>query len=292
MYKIVIVILHYMQEEYTKKCVKSIFDTIGYENFHIVIVDNNSSNQSGISLEQYYREEKKVKVLLIKENLGFAKGNNKGYKYAKDVFDADFIYVINNDTYIEQKFWGKMVLDEFEKEKFHVLGPDIITIDGVHQNPLRKEIFSEKELVRTLLKWNLMLFYYKIKEKSPLFSHIQILENYQKKKKDKQVEIRRCQEKQNAVVLHGAALMFSPLYIEKFQDAFNPITFMYMEEHFLALRCRKNDMKMCYFPDLKIIHLEKGSTSTVFNSEPKKKIFYLKESISSGKKFLRLIKKG
>ena len=41
-------------------------------------------------------------LVLLTENVGFAKGNNAGCEYAIKKYQPDFLCVINSDTVIEQ----------------------------------------------------------------------------------------------------------------------------------------------------------------------------------------------
>ena len=78
------VILHYQTVSETTQCVSSIINNIEYDNKHIIIVDNSSPNKSGTYLKEYYKYDKNIEVIINKENLGFAKGNNIGYAYARN----------------------------------------------------------------------------------------------------------------------------------------------------------------------------------------------------------------
>lgn len=76
------VILHYKNIDDTIKCVKSLKNTTDYSSRYI-IVDNGSGDGSGEKLRQLYSNDAQCDVLLLPENLGFSKGNNEGYQYAK-----------------------------------------------------------------------------------------------------------------------------------------------------------------------------------------------------------------
>ena len=64
------IILHYMVEKETEKCVDSILKLDGSKK--IVIVDNCSPNDSFNKLNEYYINNKDVILLQTSENLGFA----------------------------------------------------------------------------------------------------------------------------------------------------------------------------------------------------------------------------
>ena len=60
-----------------------------------IIVVSNSKDYDNLK-----KIEKRVdKVIINEENIGFAKANNIGCKYAIEKFKPDFLCVINNDMY-------------------------------------------------------------------------------------------------------------------------------------------------------------------------------------------------
>ena len=85
MYTFSFVILHYISITDTIECIESILKNINYLKYYIIVVDNGSKNNSGNILKEKYKNNSNVKVILNENNLGFARGNNVGYKLAKYV---------------------------------------------------------------------------------------------------------------------------------------------------------------------------------------------------------------
>ncbi|MFE5324757.1 glycosyltransferase family 2 protein, partial [Paenibacillus sp. NPDC056579] len=137
MYRFCFVILHYNAVKDTVECIESIINNIQYNNTYILVVDNNSPDGSGKYLMEKYKNIKNVLILLNDKNSGFARGNNIGYKYASGELKADFVAVINNDTVIRDKYFIEKIIGLYDQENFQVMGPDIITKDGYHQNPFK-----------------------------------------------------------------------------------------------------------------------------------------------------------
>lgn len=69
------VVLHYCTLDMTKKCIAAIQEKMAQADYEIVVVDNASGNGTGKDLAECYKDTEHVSVLLSKENLGFAKGN-------------------------------------------------------------------------------------------------------------------------------------------------------------------------------------------------------------------------
>jgi GT2 family glycosyltransferase len=283
MYKITFVILHYLTYEDTKECINSILDNIDYENYSIIVVDNASPNDSIKLIKSEYCNNFKIHVIENKKNLGFAKGNNIGYKYAKDKLKSDFIILINNDMILNQKDFVDKIIEEYKTDKFHVLGPDIISIkDKQHQNPHKIKGITKKELKSLMFKFRIKLiinyigiedFIYYIKRKVSKGYQLQKV-NFDKKLDD--------------IQLQGSCLVFSPLYVQKLDGLYDK-TFMYMEEDILYYLCKKNNMKMVYRPEIIIYHKEDSSTDATFNKSKQKKRFYYKNSLNSAVELSKLL---
>ena len=74
-------------------------------------------------------------------------------------------------------------------------------------------------------------------------------------------------------VLHGACYIFSRDFTAARSVAFNPATFLYMEEDILQLECVRGGLKMRYSPALQVIHLEDASTRAAYGSVYKRTKF-------------------
>jgi len=109
MNKIYILILNYNGYDDTEKCLKTLYklEDNSYE-IEKVVVDNGSSHDQLKSLKNFLSEFKLIKLIENKKNLGFAKGNNVGIKYALDN-GADYILLLNNDTKIEMNFLENLI---------------------------------------------------------------------------------------------------------------------------------------------------------------------------------------
>lgn len=85
----------------TIDAVNSLLLAQGTFELEVLIVDNASTDNSLIRFEDEFKTNKKISILKNKENLGFTGGNNLGIKEAIKN-KADFLLIINNDTYIDK----------------------------------------------------------------------------------------------------------------------------------------------------------------------------------------------
>ncbi len=135
-YLFAFVILHYCAIEETVKCVDSIKNMAQKANYMIIIVDNASPNNTGLVLKEKYAHDKYCTVILNQENLGFARGNNVGFQYAKK-HGADFICMMNSDTYLLDEEFVQQSISDYLETKYYVLGPNIYNPDCHQSNPIR-----------------------------------------------------------------------------------------------------------------------------------------------------------
>jgi GT2 family glycosyltransferase len=85
----------------------------------IIAIDNGSTDNS---IEFIQRNYPQVTLIIQKENLGFAKANNIGFKYALEN-GANYIFLLNQDAWVE-KDTIKILLNTFEKgEKIGIVSP-------------------------------------------------------------------------------------------------------------------------------------------------------------------------
>lgn len=91
---------------------------------------------------------RKLTMIKANKNRGFSSGNNVGIKYVQANGDADFIYILNNDTIVEKDFITLLV-DKFNKSKnvgmisskiLHYEHPENIFCNGGKFNPWTSHI--------------------------------------------------------------------------------------------------------------------------------------------------------
>lgn len=266
--KVAFVILHYLAVEDTIECVESITNNVksSAHEIDVVIVDNGSPDQSYETLNNRFSHIRNIYLLHNQENIGFAKGNNVGYKYAKYELQSDFIILLNNDTIISQNGFVDVLVNKYIEKKYYVLGPDIIAADGYHQNPGNKQSWSLKELTayRAKKRIRLLLSYLHLDAiASSVIEHTK--EIYRSETLIGDVE---------NTILHGACLIFSPLYVNRFEGLHDE-TFLYMEEDILKLYADFYGFLMLYSSDLKIFHKEDAATNMIpLNTSEKTRLKY------------------
>ncbi len=132
--KVVIVILNYKTWEMTLELVKKIRKEKKFNQVDIIVVDNNSPNESFKRLKQYKDQTNSFILLKSSTNSGYAAGNNIGLKYAF-ANEYNYAWILNNDIEITDSLTLDKMLSVFSKDKnIAVVSPDIVFPDGYVAN--------------------------------------------------------------------------------------------------------------------------------------------------------------
>lgn len=272
------VILHYGDAAVTMEAIESIRSLDrGGRKVSVIVVDNASPNGTGEQVKKQIESLPDFYYTHNEENLGFARGNNVGFKYAKNELKADFIVLMNNDAVIESADFFALVEQDYSSEKFAVLGPSIRTPVGKEQNPLRLKMLRGFRLKLTVayLWVDLLATFLLI---SPMISCL--LKKFPRKQTRQELSA------MNNVELHGSFLIFSLEFIEKF-DGLDDRTFMYCEEEFLFARCMFNNLKTRFNPAIRILHNEVENRKASILQQRKKRLFRVKNCLKSLKLYSR-----
>lgn len=278
--KFAYVILHYNTTDDTVACVNSIDKHMDGEQHDIIIVDNKSPNGSGQTVKEMFEGRKDVHVILNDSNMGFARGNNVGFRYAKYELQADYIVLLNSDTLILHDNFQPTVTEAYDKHGYAVIGPRVLIPTAPYQsNPLASGLPSLRQVIwhMCLLSVNLAIAY------TPFTSwaHRNLGTSDEKRAEVKKCELEKHTVTEEGVVLCGAFLIFTPAYISMF-DGLDDRTFLYGEEQLLFLRCRQNGLTMAFLPTIEIMHNEGSSTSSMnFKDIARRKRFTHKHIIYS-----------
>lgn len=263
------VILHYNNLDDTKECVASLKKLKGRKK--IIVVDNHTlDEESAKALEKEVDD-----LILLEENLGFAKANNLGIKLAMEKYDPKFVVVINNDIVIDQENFIEIIKRDYDKYHFDMLGGKINTPGDScnpfpaleHREVVLKEIAYTKKLIKIYeneFLTRLLKLYVTLKR---------IVKRPKKRTNGKTI--------QEQVPLHGCALIFSKDYLEKYEDPFYKETFLFHEEDFLYERVKKDNLVTVYDPELEVYHKEGSSLKKSFASDREKKLFREQERLKS-----------
>ncbi|WP_298303254.1 glycosyltransferase family 2 protein [Flavobacterium sp.] len=97
-----VIILNYNVRYFLEQCVLSVQKALENIDGEIIVIDNNSSDDSCVMMKKLFSN---VKLIENKENLGFPKGNNIGVAQAK----GEYICILNPDTVVAEDTFEKIL---------------------------------------------------------------------------------------------------------------------------------------------------------------------------------------
>lgn len=113
------------------KCIESIYEKTLYRNFEIVIVENNSVEQSTFDFyKQLENEHENIKVVFWDEGFNYSKINNYGAQFAK----GEYLLLLNNDIEVISPEWLSSMLGYCQREEVGIVGPKLLYPDDTIQH--------------------------------------------------------------------------------------------------------------------------------------------------------------
>lgn len=241
--KVGFVFTNYNNSQYTRDVIHSISLNANFNDSYIVIIDNKSELGDIEQLKNIEQDYPSVKIIYNNENSGYFKGLNIGIKYLREQYhEIQHIIIGNNDLFFPKDFKDMLYSKTSLFEQYPVVSPDLITLDGVHQNPhVIEKISKIREVIYDMYYSN----YY-------LSLLIASLAKATKKLTDRKDE-GQFEVAQTIHQGYGACYILGPVFFEKFNLLWAP-TFLMGEEFFLSKQLEQKGMKVYYEPSIKVNH--------------------------------------
>jgi len=118
-----IILINWNNAADTCQCLESL-SHVTYSNFKILVVDNASTDSSLHEIRKWLSArsfQKNVEILPLAENRGFTGGNNAGIEHALKQ-GADYVLILNNDTFQPPDFLDKLVTTAGTQKNLGILG--------------------------------------------------------------------------------------------------------------------------------------------------------------------------
>ena len=128
--KISILIANKDHETDLRRCITSILEKSTYDNYEIIVVENNSQTPE---IEQYYQElegEERVKVIRYQGSFNYSAVNNLGAGQA----EGDYLLLLNNDTQVISVNWMEELLMYAQREDVGAVGAKLYYEDKTIQH--------------------------------------------------------------------------------------------------------------------------------------------------------------
>ncbi len=240
-----IIILSYNTKDLILQCIKSIIKQYQKEleskKIEIIIVDNNSSDDSAKIIKYYVSHLRQdfggqasikyggIKLIENKENVGFAKGCNLGARNA----EGKYLLFLNSDTEVRDRGFLQMT-DFLEKNKsVGILGGKLLNYDNTLQ-PSGGNFYNLWNLFLMLIGGERLGF------------------------------VRKSAKKEESVDWVSGACMMIKRELFGELGGFDEYFFMYIEDMEICFRAKKLGFLTYFFPNLALKHKSLGSSNRAF----------------------------
>jgi GT2 family glycosyltransferase len=243
------VFTNFNNAKYTKDAVESI-QKFNKSDVKIVIVDNNSKEEDIAKLKELNIKYLNIEIIYSNENVGYFSGLNIGIKFLRETYpEYNYLVIGNNDVLFPMNFIEQIENKLNLFEKYPVVSPNIVTLDGFHQNPhVISGISKKREFIYDLYHSNFLLS--KLIIKLSTLTH-----SFTDRKDEEQYEIA-----QEIYQGYGAMYILGPKFFENFDELWSP-TFLLYEEYFLSKQLSDKGFKIFYEPSIELTHLMHATTN-------------------------------
>jgi GT2 family glycosyltransferase len=268
------VFTNYNNSSYTKDVIYSLSISKDFHDLCIVIIDNNSGDDDLVRLKELSLEYPTVRFIFNKENLGYFKGLNIGLKYLRENYsDVQYITIGNNDLYFSVDYIDQIKRNINLFDQYPVISPNIIRLDGIHQNP---HVIEEVSRIRYVI----YDIYYSNYFLSLIILHIA---NFTKKFTSRK-DYESFSISQSIHQGYGACYILGPMFFNFFNFLWAP-TFLMGEEFFLSKQLELVRMKVFYETSIIVNHHDHATMGKL----PTRKLWKIsKDSHNILKKYLKV----
>lgn len=245
-----IVVISYHNPEMTKRFVRKELSKL--ESEYTLVVVNVASNYSDskkladeCSLTFVDKEDNmdlhlhEGYLIWDKENLGYAKGNNRGTQFLKRIGNFSHFLFSNDDIEIKNSNIIEVLVRSMEKESdIGIIGPRVVTLEGIDQSPHDRYISIYRQI-----GWR-------------LFSFLRERKNKQLSEKHSLIPSHKTYWVSGAFMLVDATSFFAV-------RGFDERTFLYYEEAILTERFRRIRKFSYYESSVGVIHFDGSSSKRI-----------------------------
>lgn len=128
--KISIVIANKDHESDLRRCITSILEKSTYDNYEIIVVENNSETPEIWEYYEKLRGDGRVKVVTYEGNFNYSAVNNLGVREA----EGEYILLLNNDTQVITVNWMEELLMYAQREDVGAVGAKLYYGDKTIQH--------------------------------------------------------------------------------------------------------------------------------------------------------------
>ena len=243
-----IVIVSYHNEAMTKKYILQELPKLSIP-YTIVVVNNDSTEEESKRLAkdcnlEYIADDtsfdlipkRRGYLIWSSDNLGYAKGNNKGVNFLNLLGHFTHFLFSNDDIEIKQSNILNILVEKMSKDKnIGAIGPRVVGLDGHDQSPHDSYVSPYR-----MIGWKMLPFLRR------------------KNKHNDQSDLLKPVSRFTYWVQGSFMLVNAAVFNEV--GMFDENTFLYYEEPILAEKMLQIGKRMYFDSDVEIVHYEGGST--------------------------------
>ncbi len=128
--KVSIVIPNKDHQEDLQRCITSILDKSTYDNFEIIVVENNSTTDEIYAYYQKIQESANIRVITYEGDFNYSRINNLGVENAQ----GDYVLLLNNDTKVITLDWIEELLMYAQRKDVGAVGAKLYYEDKTIQH--------------------------------------------------------------------------------------------------------------------------------------------------------------
>ena len=230
-----IVIVNYNTYNLTQACIESIYKRTKDVDFEVIVVDNDSKDDSVIK----FRNDSRISLIESNKNLGFGRANNLGIKKAK----GRYVFFLNSDTILLNN--AVKLMADFMDEHGKRLGIGGLGCLLTGSDGKRTHSYAPFPRMGRVLKdeWG---------------DHFLKRFGRRMKRLEEGISIDESMTYFPVNYVTGADLFVARETINRY-GSFDPDFFMYYEEAEMQYRWYKNGLKSYILCSPQIVHMEGGS---------------------------------
>lgn len=128
-----VIILNYNVRYFLELCIKSVQAAIKDIEAEIIVIDNNSPDDSCNMVKQLFPE---ITLIENKDNVGFAKANNQGVAVAR----GEYVCILNPDTVVANNTFSELLAFAEAKQNLGIVGCKLIDGTGMFLPESKRQI--------------------------------------------------------------------------------------------------------------------------------------------------------
>ena len=249
---------NYNNASYTRAFVDSLAPAGQAGTAHVVLVDNGSRPDDLAAVQQVAEGLDWVEVVPSPENLGYFPGLNVGLcRIRREHPDILHVVVGNNDLVFPAKFLEQVRCCGDVFDRWAVVAPDLVTPEGVHQNP---HVAHPIGRLRRAI-WDLHYTWYGAAV--CIGTAARLTRRFTSRREN--LPDHELHEQPGPIEQgYGACYLLGPRFFERFQRLYAP-TFLMQEEYFLTEQLRSVDQLTYYEPRIVVQHVGHATMGRVPN---------------------------